>query len=154
MLPGKYRGVEFFHESKEYSMLENETTGTAKKVILSMIRYMEKDMNQIIVNGATLDSIVKDTGLSVSQVRKAVSELKGLRLIEPTGQIRAEYIVNPLLAIKGEPRKVWRFYGSIEQAKGNSSATKMNEPLTLEGKSLPLRDADYTAVGKYIKRAK
>lgn len=151
----KARGVELFHNSDAYELLENHTSGTAKKVMLSVIKHMEKDFNQIIVNGPTLDSMLKDTGLSESQIRNGVSQLKQLQLLEPTRQIRAEYIVNPTLAIKGDAKSVWNFYGSIEKTLGNKEATVMpTETVKLTGKTMDLTDEDFIQIGKFKKGVK
>ena len=97
-----------------YKAFEEKTTGSEKKVMLAILKLMAKDLNVITIGGKTLLEIMDETGMSESHIRNSVSKLKSLFLIEPTGVLRGEYIVNPTFAIKGDIRKVWRFYGELE----------------------------------------
>jgi predicted transcriptional regulator len=143
----KTRGVDLKVNSEAYNILENTITGSGKKMMLSIFRLMTKDTNIITINGATLDEICSETKLSQQQVRDKVSELKKHGLIEPTGALRAEYIVNPTLAIKGSEIKVWREYGKLER-NNNPNTTIMAEGVVLDGKELPLREEDFIIYGK------
>ena len=110
----RVRGVELFTEGTIYKSFNMNTTGSEKKVMMSILDHMERDMNHIIINGDTLDSMMKYTDMSKQQVRDAVSTLKRLHVIEPL-ELRAEYIVNPTFAIRGSYKKVWEFYSEMEQ---------------------------------------
>lgn len=102
-------------DTKLYHVLQNETIGTDKKVLLSMIKYMTKDMNTITMNGATMNDVTKDTAMSESAVRNSLSNLVKLELVAPTRLLRSEYIVNPVLCFKGNEHSVWNMYSKIEQ---------------------------------------
>ena len=149
----KIRDVVLYIDNSAYRVFESDTSGTGKKVMLSIFKHMDKDTNLVCINGNTLDSIISDTGLSSQQVRDKVSELKKLELITPTGSMRAEYIVDPCLATKGSYEKVWRAYGLIEKNIGDEEATvPYTGQVVLVGKSLPLTDDDYKDIGREIKR--
>ena len=151
----KIKNVTINTDSGIYKVLENEVSGSGKKLMLAMFKHMTADMNHIIVGGGTLDILCAETGLSESQVRNKTSELSRLHLIEPTGLIRAEYIVNPVLVIKGNSVAVWKFYGELERQRGNTTATLIYEPgVVLKGEDLPLTDDDYMKIGKEAKYVK
>jgi len=151
----KVRNVMINTESDIYKVLENETSGSAKKLILAMFKLMTKDMNHIIVGGETLETLCEETGLSEAQIRNKTSELSRLHIIEPTRLIRAEYIINPVLAIKGSSNAVWKFYGELERQRGNTDASLVyEEGVVLSGKNLKLTDDDYIQVGKSVKKRK
>ena len=101
-------------DTKLYSVLQNDINGSDKKLMLSLIKYMTKDMNTITINGDTLSSIIKDTGMSESHIRNALSNLSRLELVEPTRLLRSEYIVNPVLCYKGNEDTTWRYYSYME----------------------------------------
>ena len=151
----KPRGVDLKVESSLYEVFENNVSGTGKKVMLSILKLMERDMNQIIIGGKTLTTIMETTGLSEQQVRNKVTELKKHRLIEPTGELRAEYIVSPTFAVKGDENSVWDFCSKIES---NKTSTKI-KTLGAHAVVLPnsrarnLTEEDYKKIGEYtIKR--
>lgn len=153
MIIQKARGVTMYTEGASYKLLEDQTTGTGKKVLLSVLKHMESDLNTIIIGGDTLKSMINDTMLSESQIRNGISELRKLGLIEPTRQLRAEYIVDPTLAIKGNPNIVWKFYGALERSQGDTDASVL-DTVDVAGKSLPMTEEDYAQVGRFYKKAK
>jgi len=126
---------------------ELDTTGTGKIVMMALLRHMEKDTNIVAPSGDTLKRLSKETELSDSQIRNKLTELKKLCLIESTGT-RAEYIVNPLLATKGNEGSIWETYGKVEQTLGNSAAT-VERARIINVKAGKLTDTDYKAIGKY-----
>jgi hypothetical protein len=152
---GKVHGVEVFTEGHMFYVLNGVASSTAKKVVLAMMKEMAKDMNTVMVNGDTMQRMVLHTGLSASQIRNGVSEAKVLNLVEATGQLRAEYIVNPALAVKGNDVKVWKMYGAIERSMGNAKASVLSDtPIVLEGKAVALTDKDLVKIGEYTIRTK
>jgi hypothetical protein len=151
----KVHGVEVFTEGHMFDILNGVASSTAKKVVLSMMKEMAKDMNTVTVNGDTMQRMVLHTGMSASQIRNGVSEAKALGLVEATGQLRAEYIVNPALAIKGNDVKVWKMYGAIERDLGNTAASVLPDtPIVLEGKAVALTNEDLVKIGEYTIRTK
>jgi len=134
-------------DNKLWKVFENNTSGTGKTIMLAIFRYMESDTNLIAIVGNMLDTLRKDTGMSESQIRNKVSELKKLHLIEPTS-LRGEYIVNPTLAIKGKSGKVWEMYGNIERKLGNAKATITKTDI-IDVKAGKLTEDDYINIGKY-----
>ena len=132
---------------KLWKVFENKTSGTGKTVMLAIFRYMESDTNLITINGNTIIAIKNDTGMSESQIRNKVSELKKLHLIEAT-TIRGEYIVNPTLAIKGSSGKVWEMYSKIEQSLGDYNASIVRTDL-IAIKAGKLTEEDYINIGKH-----
>lgn len=149
------RGVDLKIHGELYEVFEGSISGTGKKVMLAILKRMTRDMNHIIIGGDTLDDICESLGLSTAQVRNKITELKRYALIEPTMTLRAEYLVNPTFAIKGNEDAVWRFYGEIEVAKGNVGATiPAKGGVELHGAKLPLTEDDYKAIGKYVKGGK
>ena len=85
---------------------------TSKNIMLAILKYMEEDLNTIIISGETLKFIMQHTGYTEQVIRNHLREL--YPLIEKTRQIRGEYIVNPLFAIKGSEHAVWEFYSSLQ----------------------------------------
>ena len=94
---------------REYFMSVGQTS---KNVMLAILKYMDDDMNTIQVNGDTLDAIIDHTGYNKQVVRNQLVKLKPL--IERTN-LRGEYIVNPMFAVKGNKDKVWKMYSKIER---------------------------------------
>ena len=143
------KGVVIMTDGSQYNVFEKSASGTAKKVMLGMMKYMGIDSNLIIMKNKTIDLISKDSGLSQDQIRNGITELKKLQLIEPTRLLTAEYIIDPTFAFKGDKTKVWRAYGTIEQKLGNTEATIIGGgAVKLLGKALDLLDTDYTIAGK------
>jgi hypothetical protein len=97
-----------------YAILQNNTQGNDKKLMLSMIKHMSKNMNTIVINGSTLDDIMSDTSMSESSIRNSLSSLSELGLVEKTRLLRAEYIINPVLCYKGSEIDVWKMYAQVE----------------------------------------
>lgn len=110
----KLNGVVMRVETEMYHVLQNDTIGADKRVMLSMIKYMTREMNIITVNGDTLSMLMKDTTMSASAIRNSLSNLTRLELIEPSKLIRAEYIVNPVLCFKGSEDATWRSYTKMK----------------------------------------
>ena len=102
-------------ESKLYHVLQNQVTGSDKKLMMSLLKHMTTDMNILTVNGDTLTSIMKDTGMSESHVRNSLSKLSKLGLIESSRLLRSEYIINPSLGYKGNEYEVWKMYSMYEE---------------------------------------
>lgn len=134
--------------NKLYNVFMMETTGSAKKLMLEILIEMDPNTNFITISGTTLHNLMDKTGMSESMVRKIVSELKSLYLIEPTKEVKAEYVVNPSFAIKGDIGSVWRSYGNLERRRGNVNATVPNVGgVKIKGKRLPLNDIDFGIIG-------
>ena len=108
----RLKGIEIFEEHDIYRSFVEHTIGAEKKVMMGILKYMEPDMNHVIINGETLVNIMNTTGLCKQQIRNCVTNLKKLHIIEPL-RLRAEYIVNPLFAVKGNYDEVWKFYGQM-----------------------------------------
>jgi len=144
----KIRGVELMINNKLYNVFMMETTGSAKKLMLEILIEMDPNTNFITIGGTTLHNLMDKTGMSESMVRKVVSELKSLYLIEPTKKIKAEYVINPSFAIKGDTGSVWRSYGNLERSRGNVDATVPNVGgVKIKGKNLLLNDIDFGIIG-------
>ena len=107
--------VQLKQNSKMYSEYMNDIGGKDKAVLDSMLRHMQFNMNTITMNGDTLRNVISDTKLSVQQIRNAVSRLKKTSLIEASGLLRAEYIVNPAFAFKGNENMAWKAYTQMEE---------------------------------------
>jgi len=143
----KQRGVELMVKTKMYNIFEQEVSGTGKKLMLALLKLMDNDTNLIQINGVTLDTLLKTTGLSESQVRNKTSELKKYYLIESTGT-RSEYIINPMFAVKGNASSVWRMYGKLERLAGNTEATiPYVGAVKLEGSARALTANDLKIIG-------
>lgn len=88
----------------------------AKRVYDAVIHYMTEDLNTIQPQGEVLDGLVLMTGYEKNTVQKAVGRLSKLGLVEKT-DLRGEYIVNPMVAYKGNEYRVWEMYRVIEENK-------------------------------------
>jgi len=86
---------------------------TAKTVISGLLKHMNNDTNLFYVGGDTLKKLVAHTGYSDATIRNQVSKIVKTNLIEHTS-LRGEYIVNPLFAVKGDEKLVWKSYERIE----------------------------------------
>ena len=134
-------------ENKLYKLFEQEVSNTGKKVMLSILRHMQRNTNLITINGDTLASMISDSKLSKQQIRDGTSELKKYYIIEPT-TIRTEYIVNPTFAIKGLEPAVWKTYGELEVLLGNKNATiPFKGTVVLKGKNQNLISTDFKILG-------
>ena len=89
--------------------------GTAKHVINAILKYMDNDTNLIQIGGDTLQAIIDLTEYNEGTIRKAMVRLNKFSIAEKTN-LRGEYIVNPLFAIKGNDISVWNTYRSLEEA--------------------------------------
>ena len=87
---------------------------TSRKVLNNLFLEIEKDTNLVQIGGATMTSLVGRTGYSEGTIRKAMVVLNKFKLAEKTN-LRGEYIVNPLFAVKGNEELVWQVYGKIEK---------------------------------------
>lgn len=101
--------------SNLYHVLQNDVTGSDKKLMMSLLKHMTTNMNTITVNGATLTSILIDTGMSESHVRNSLSKLTKMNLIESSKLLRSEYIINPSLCYKGSEYEAWKMYSMYEE---------------------------------------
>ena len=100
------------------SMFNNQymDIGSTSRIVLSnLFRLMDKDTNLIQIGGETLTDICMNTKYSEGTVRKAMVELNKFKLAEKT-DLRGEYIINPLLAIKGNEFAVFDTYKMIEKS--------------------------------------
>jgi len=88
-----------------------------RRVLDSIMTYISTNTNHIIVDGDTLKLLKRDTGYTVATIRNSISRLKQSNLINKL-QLDHEFIVNPLLAVKGDEQKVWEFIQMIHH-KGN-----------------------------------
>lgn len=103
-------------DTELYRCLYIPLGSTAKRILESIFEYMAEDMNTIQVGGDTLEAIMLMTGYSEKTVRNQLVELNKLGLLEST-DLRGEYIVNPVLAYKGNEYRVWEMYKVIEENK-------------------------------------
>jgi len=69
--------------------------------------------NQFIAQGATLEQIVIKSGYAASTISNALVRLNRLHLINQL-TLPYEYMINPLLAIKGAECEVWEFTQTVE----------------------------------------
>ena len=130
---------------KDYVELDK----TAKVVFDLVLKYMEDNTNLIIFKGDTLDRIMEESGYNEQVIANAVSRLKKKYLIEPTKRMRREYIVNPLIAVKGNEFMVWNEYGKIERLT-NPNASVMSGGVELpDGDVNQLGDKDYELIGRW-----
>jgi len=88
---------------------------TAKNVMLAILECMDDDMNTIQIGGDTLKKLKKITRYSEQTIRDNLRVLHPM--LEKTGQIRGEYIVNPTFAVKGSEELVWMNYTRINKNK-------------------------------------
>ena len=84
------------------------------KAIFDTLLYVANtNTNQFIANGDTLNQIVLKSGYAESTIRNALVRLSKIHLINPL-TLPHEYMINPLLAIKGSECEVWKFIQTIE----------------------------------------
>lgn len=84
------------------------------KAILDTLLYVAgTNTNQFIANGDTLTQIVTKSGYAESTIRNALVRLSKEHLINPL-TLPHEYMINPLLAIKGTECEVWKFIQTVE----------------------------------------
>lgn len=95
---------------EHYKLLDN----TSRNVLNNLFVVMERDMNLVHIGGDTLDKLERLTGYSEGTIRKAMVVLNKFHLAEKTS-LRGEYIINPMLAVKGDERMVWEMYNKIEE---------------------------------------
>lgn len=99
-------GGDMFKE--HYKFLDN----TSKNVLNNLFVVMERDMNLVHIGGSTLSRLVELTGYNEGTIRKAMVVLNKFHLAEKTS-LRGEYIINPLLAVKGDENLVWNVYRKV-----------------------------------------
>jgi len=109
------KGVELKVHGELYNKLFVRVVHTAKNIMLAILECMDDDMNTIQIGGDTLKQIKKITMYSEQTIRDNLRVLHPI--IEKTGQIRGEYIVNPTFAVKGSEELVWLNYTRINKLK-------------------------------------
>jgi len=109
------KGVELKVHGELYNKLFVRVGHTAKNIMLAILECMDDDMNTVQIGGDTLKQIKKITMYSEQTIRDNLRVLHPI--IEKTGQIRGEYIVNPTFAIKGSEELVWLNYTRINKLK-------------------------------------
>lgn len=112
--------------SELYNTEYKNLSHTSKKVLESVFKFMTVNMNTINIGGDTLKSMIDYSGYSEKTIRNQVSEICKTKILEHTSN-RGEYIVNPLIAYKGDYKEVWRTYGEVEIQLGNKNATIYQE---------------------------
>ena len=90
-----------------------------KTILDSILSLMGTNTNQIVVLGDTLEAISELSGYSTSTIKSSVSRLSKDKLILPTYQLTAEYIINPSFAYKGNEDAIWEFIQAVHY-KGNT----------------------------------
>jgi len=84
------------------------------RAVLDTLLYVATtNTNHFIAAGAVLDIITEQSGYVTSSVMSSIKRLKNLELINAL-DLDYEYIVNPLLAIKGSECEVWKFIQTIQ----------------------------------------
>jgi len=107
--------------SKLYKDVFSNLGNTSKRVMLVILSYMENDLNTIQVGGEVLDAMSKHTGYGAQTIRNQLAKL--YPLLEKTN-LRGEYIVNPLFAVKGNEESVWKFYRGLEDTLENDNVRR------------------------------
>lgn len=100
-------------ESTIYNNEFTSLTSGVKVVMLAIGHYATDNRNLIHLGGDTIKAVAEETGYTVPSVRNAITALNKCGIIEPTG-LKGEYIINPMFALKGDYRAVWKFYQAIE----------------------------------------
>ena len=86
-----------------------------KAVLDSILALMQTNSNHIILAGDTLLAVSEVSGYTVSSLRNPVARLAEMNFLQPVAQgVPAEYIVNPLFAIKGTESSIWSFIQAIQ----------------------------------------
>jgi hypothetical protein len=144
------KNVKLFTNSESYEKFSDGADNSDKKLMLSLLREMHKDLNIICINGKTLQSIQEQTVLSVSQIRNSTSKLSNLGLLSRTFEMPAEYQVSPTFATKGDHRLIYNIMAQIEKKRGNMVLIPYSYGVVLYGVKLPLKDEDFAQVGRMI----
>jgi len=84
-----------------------------RSIAMKIFEIIEPNMNTFQIGGRTMEWLSKELGVQDSSIRDAVSRMKKLFVVESTA-VRGEYIVDPLIAYKGDQDKVWDNYSKIE----------------------------------------
>jgi DeoR/GlpR family transcriptional regulator of sugar metabolism len=84
-----------------------------RAIAMKIFEIIEPDMNTFHCGGSTLKWISKELNVTDTTIRNAVSRLKKNFVIESTAA-SGEYIVDPLIAYKGDIDKVWKSYSNVE----------------------------------------
>ena len=84
-----------------------------QSILIELLRFTTDDLNCIVLSGDTKQAILEASGYSNGGLKNALIALKLAKLIEPTLK-KAEYIINPLFATKGNDEVVWKHYQKIE----------------------------------------
>ena len=98
-------------------------TDGQKSVMIEMLNFTDNGLNTVCMSGDTKYKVVNNTGFTDGGVKNAVTAIKNTELIEPTG-VNGEYVINPILATKGDSSSVWCNYQKIESQKRVSNGNK------------------------------
>ena len=140
-------------DGEYYESFVKNTNGGTKRVMMGIFKVMGKDTNLFCSRGSDKEKIIELAEVAEQTYNNAISTLRKLDLIVPTGSpIPNEYQVNCLLAYKGRFDKVWNTGMEIEKRITGMEHEKMIG--SVESKEAPMTDDDYKKLGMMTKHGK
>lgn len=107
-------GVVMFKKDGVLYNKMQKLTKAERAVLDYLVRFMENDLNLIIVANSTRAELLEHTGISSQTLSNVLSKLKKEGFIDKTA-LANEYLVDPRLAVAGSEAAVYKNMERLEK---------------------------------------